>query len=309
VAPLVAWETSKGRTVEVVTMSWIDATYWGWDPAHSIREFLREKYPSAEWGIEDVLLVGHYDDVPMRRTAQDLSYGRPETDFYYAELSLPDDQSWDVDGDHQWGEYLDPIDFYAEVNVGRIPWSDPATVLSICEKSVAYEQNDDPAFKKNILLLGAFFWNNDPNPRTDNAVLMEAKVDQPWMADWTMTRGRLDDDPDVRAERAVLLGVSVRLPASSPERDGRLARREIRVRQLGRPRFADLDAHLRPRRALLHQGIRLLVAQRRLSGHHLRRCVQQLRYGPPQYRAGHAPTGRRRLPGGDEGRVRAPGVE
>ncbi|MHC4208656.1 MAG: C25 family cysteine peptidase [Planctomycetota bacterium] len=188
VAPLVAWETSKGRTVEVVTMSWIDATYWGWDPAHSIREFLREKYPSAEWGIEDVLLVGHYDDVPMRRTAQDLSYGRPETDFYYAELSLPDDQSWDVDGDHQWGEYLDPIDFYAEVNVGRIPWSDPATVLSICEKSVAYEQNDDPAFKKNILLLGAFFWNNDPNPRTDNAVLMEAKVDQPWMADWTMTR-------------------------------------------------------------------------------------------------------------------------
>jgi hypothetical protein len=53
---------------------------------------------------------------------------------------------------------------------------------------VAYEQNGDPSFKKNILLLGAFFWDNDPNPRTDNAVLMEAKVDQTWMADWTMTR-------------------------------------------------------------------------------------------------------------------------
>jgi len=188
VTPLVDWETSKGRTVEVVTTSWIDANYGGYDLAEKMRNFLRDKYPSGEWGIEDVLLVGHYDDVPMRRTWQDVGYGKPETDFYYAELSLPDERSWDADGDHNYGEDSDPIDFYSEVNVGRIPWSDAATVLSICEKSVAYEQNSDPSYKKNILLLGAFFWDNDPNPRTDNAVLMEAKVDQPWMSDWTMTR-------------------------------------------------------------------------------------------------------------------------
>ena len=183
VAPLVAWETAKGRTVEVVTTSWIDSNYGGYDQAERIRNFLRDKYPAGEWGIEDVLLVGSYDDVPMRRTAQDVGYGRPETDFYYAELSLADSQSWDSDGDHQWGESSDSIDFYSEVNVGRIPWSDPATVLSICQKSAAYEQNTDPAFKKNILLLGGYFWSD-----TDNAVLMETKVDQPWMADWTMTR-------------------------------------------------------------------------------------------------------------------------
>jgi hypothetical protein len=188
VTPLVEWETSKGRTVEVVTTSWINSSYGGYDLAERMRNFLRDKYPSGEWGIEDVLLIGHYDDVPMRRTWQDLDYGKPETDFYYAELSKPDNQSWDDDEDHRYGEDSDPIDFYAEVNVGRIPWSDPSTVLSICEKSVAYEQNDDPAFKKNILLLGAFFWNDDPNPRTDTAVLMEAKVDQPWMNDWTMIR-------------------------------------------------------------------------------------------------------------------------
>jgi len=188
ITPLVNWETSKGRNVEVVTTTWISSNYSGYDLAEQIRNFLRDKYPSGEWGIEDVLLVGHYGDVPMRRTWQDLGYGLPETDYYYAELSLPDDQSWDADGDHQYGEDTDPIDFYSEVNVGRIPWSDPGVVLSICEKSVAYEQNDDPAFKKNILLLGAFFWDDDPNPRTDNAVLMEAKVDQTWMSDWTMTR-------------------------------------------------------------------------------------------------------------------------
>ncbi len=183
VTPLAAWETAKGRTVNVVTTTWINSNYTGYDLAEKIRNFLREKYPSGEWGIEDVLLVGHYDDVPMRRTEQDTGYGKPETDFYYAELSLPDSESWDADGDHRWGENSDPIDFYAEVNVGRIPWSDPATVQHICNKSIAFEQNGDPAFKKNILLLGAFFW-----PDTDNAVLMETKIDQTWMNDWTTTR-------------------------------------------------------------------------------------------------------------------------
>ncbi len=187
VAPLVNWETAKGRTVEVVTTSWIDSTYAGYDLAEKMRNFLRDKYPADQWGIEDVLLVGHYDDVQIRRTAQDLGYGSPETDFYFAELSLPDDESWDRDEDRKWGETSDPTDFYAEVNVGRIPWSDAATVQSICEKSVAYEQNNDPAYKRNILLLGAYFWTT-PDPVTDNANLMEAIAGQAWMVDWTDTR-------------------------------------------------------------------------------------------------------------------------
>jgi hypothetical protein len=183
IPPLVNWETSKGRSVKVVTTSWIDSSYVGYDLAEKIRNFLREKYPSGEWGIEDVLLVGDYDDPPMRRTWQDVGYGKPETDYYYAELSLPDNQSWDINGNHQYGEDSDPVDFYVEVNVGRIPWGTVGTVLNICEKSVAYEQNNDPTFKRNILLLGGFFWDD-----TDNAILMETKADQPWMSDWSMTR-------------------------------------------------------------------------------------------------------------------------
>jgi hypothetical protein len=183
VTPLVGWETSKGRNVKVVTISWIDSEYSGYDLAEKMRNFLRDKYPTSEWGIEFVCIVGHWDDIPMRYTWQNTGYGRPYTDYYFAELSLPDDQSWDADQDHRWGEDSDPIDFYGEVHVGRIPWSDPDIVEHICEKSAAYEQNNDPDFKKNILLLGAYFWWD-----TDNAVLMEAKVDQPWMEDWTMTR-------------------------------------------------------------------------------------------------------------------------
>jgi hypothetical protein len=186
VAPLVDWETAKGKSVKVVTTSWISTNYAGYDLAAKMREFLRDKYPSGEWGIEDVCLIGGYSDVPMRRTAQTTGYGQPDTDYYYAELSLPDSQSWDANGNHQYGENSDPIDFTAEVNVGRIPWSDAVTVQSICEKSVAFEQNNDDSYKKNILLIGAFFW-----PDTDNAVLMEYKTNPahyPWMADWTKTR-------------------------------------------------------------------------------------------------------------------------
>ncbi len=186
VQDLVNWEGAKGRSVYVATTDWIDSSFDGWDLAEKMRNFLREKYPSEAWGILNVCLIGDYADVPMRLCAQNTGYGQPKTDYYYAELSLPDSQSWDANGNHQYGESSDPIDFHAEINVGRIPWSDPSTVDHICEKSIAYEMNSDPTFKKNILLIGTFFW-----PDTDNAVLMELKVNSeyhPWMEDWTMTR-------------------------------------------------------------------------------------------------------------------------
>ena len=186
ITDLVNWEEAKGRNVYVATTDWISSNYNGYDLAEKMRNFLRDKYPDDSWGILDVCIIGDWDDVPMRLTAQNTGYGRPETDFYFAELSLPDSQSWDADGDHQYGESSDPIDMYAEVNVGRIPWSNPSIVEDICEKSIAYEENDDDSFKKNILLLGAFFW-----PDTDNAELMEYKTDDsihPWMSDWTMTK-------------------------------------------------------------------------------------------------------------------------
>lgn len=188
VAPLVSWEIAKGRTAQVVTTSWINTEYSGYDLAEKIRNFLRDKYPQSEWGIQDALIIGHVNDIPMRLTAQDWGYGRVKTDLYYAELSYHDSLSWDSDGDHQWGEDTDPIDFYSEINIGRIPWSGATDVANICQKTIAYEQNQDPEFKKNILLLGGYFWNDDPNPITDNAVLMETKIDHPWMADWSKTR-------------------------------------------------------------------------------------------------------------------------
>ena len=43
---LVNWEEAKGKSVKVVTTTWIDSNYAGYDLAEKIRNFLREKYPS-----------------------------------------------------------------------------------------------------------------------------------------------------------------------------------------------------------------------------------------------------------------------
>jgi len=43
VAPLVGWETAKGRNVEVVTTTWINTNYSGYDLAEKMRNFLHEK--------------------------------------------------------------------------------------------------------------------------------------------------------------------------------------------------------------------------------------------------------------------------
>lgn len=184
IQPLVTFESNvKGRPVYVATVEDISASVAGSDLAQKMRNFLVERYPAGQWGIEDVLLVGHHNDVPMRSVAQDIGYGTPRTDFYFAELSNPDNVSWDSNNNGQYWDDQDSADFYAEVNVGRIPWSNAATVQAICQRSVDFELNDEAAYKKNILLLGSFFWED-----TDNAVLMEYIMDQPHMTDWSAAR-------------------------------------------------------------------------------------------------------------------------
>ena len=183
VQPLVDHELLKGRSPAVVTVESIEAAHTAPDRAAAIRVFLRSVYGSTAWGVEDVLLVGDPAQVPMRECCLDLGYGNPRTDFYYAELSDSDADSWDSDGDGCYGEENDTLDLYSEVNVGRIPWSDPVVVDRVCRKSGAYERNTDPNYKRNILVMGSYFWAD-----TDTAHLMEAKLDQSWMSGWTVTR-------------------------------------------------------------------------------------------------------------------------
>lgn len=202
--PIKNWETCKGRAVYVETVENINANYSGVDLAEKIRNFLRAKL--TPWGILKVLLVGNITDVPMRYTYpvgpdgydDDDRDGDPfdpdeipweledrvPTDYYYAELSLPDNQSWNSNGDAMYGQQgVDNVQFPNEVDVGRIPWSDPDIVEDICMKMVEFEYSNDMTFKSSILMPAAFFWSD-----TDNAELMEEILDIPHMSGWNYYR-------------------------------------------------------------------------------------------------------------------------
>ncbi|MBN2456201.1 MAG: hypothetical protein JXB29_06675 [Sedimentisphaerales bacterium] len=184
--PIKNWEICKGRGVYVATVEWIDTTYTGADLAAKMRKFLRLNY--SGWNTLKVLLVGDIDEVPMRYCyTQDPwdTWGYFPTDYYYGELSLDDSASWDDDGDGKYGEEgQDSVDFLNEVDVGRIPWSDPTIVESICMSMAEYEYSADMTYKNNVLLPEAF-WDSS----TDNALLANMMINDFFSgAGWTRTR-------------------------------------------------------------------------------------------------------------------------
>ncbi len=189
-SPLVEWKDSIGYSVNVVTTSWIQNNYPGVDLQQKIRNFLIDKY--MVWGTEYLLLVGDNASIPMRRcypNPSDHSSGSeysPPSDYYYADLT----GSWDADGDGFYGEYgQDSVDFVPELSVGRIPFSDSASVFTICQKLVRFEK-DVSSWKNNALLLGAMsnYANEDETglPRTDGAVLMQEMISD-MLVGWSYT--------------------------------------------------------------------------------------------------------------------------
>jgi hypothetical protein len=198
----VDWKSSLGFDVRIVhTTDPEIAGQAGSDLAQRIRNFLRAHY--AAWGIEHVLLVGGIEDVPMRSCYPDpqnhvhdpsnpgVGPGDVPTDVYYSDLSFPDSESWDLDGDGYYGEYgQDLPDLLAEVNVGRIPISDPDRITYTLDKLVRVEQ-DTGAWKRQALHAGAILFFANQNgmeiPLRDGAVCLH-EIESYGMQDWTVSR-------------------------------------------------------------------------------------------------------------------------
>ena len=197
----ISWKNMLGYNVRIVNVTDSEITgQYGIDLAEKIRNFLRTYY--IDWGIEYVLIVGDYKTVPMRYCFPDSSNhqntagtpggagGEVPTDYYYADLSSSDDDSWDYDGDGFHGEYThDKPDFLAEVYVGRIPINDPARILYTFEKTVTFEEDTD-SWKNHALHPGAFFYFTDELgsgvPAMDGATCC-AYIENDFMGNWTVS--------------------------------------------------------------------------------------------------------------------------
>lgn len=198
----IMWKNALGYTTTIVCTS--DQTIVdqpGWDLAEKIRNYLRESYLNI--GLRYVLLVGDYLTVPMRYCYPNpLNHqntagtpggtgGEVPTDYYYADLSNPDDVSWDADGDSYYGEYLqDHPDFLPEIFVGRIPVNDPSKVTYTLNKIVSFEQ-DTGEWKHHALAPGAFFYfSNETAPHTGpmDGARISAVIADEFMTGWTVSR-------------------------------------------------------------------------------------------------------------------------
>ncbi|NIM98135.1 MAG: hypothetical protein GTO24_08670, partial [candidate division Zixibacteria bacterium] len=164
------WKASLGYRLRTVLVTDAEITGQpGADLQEQIRSFLRSYY--ITWGIEYVLIVGDNATIPMRYCYPDpsnhwnnagtpnASSGENPTDYYYADLSDPDDVSWDSDGDGYYAEYgQDSPDFLAEVYVGRIPTNNAARITYALNKLTSFEQ-DTGSWKNSALHAGAFWYH------------------------------------------------------------------------------------------------------------------------------------------------------
>ena len=197
----VNWKTALGYSIKTVYLSDSEITgQSGVDLAEQIRNFLREYY--AEWGIEYVLIVGDYETIPMRYCYPDPNNhqntagtpggigGDVPTDYYYADLSSADEDSWDSDQDGYHGEYgHDNPDFLAEVYIGRIPVNDHEKITYALDKIVAFEQDTDE-WKHSTLHAGAFFYfSNETAPVTGpmDGARHCAAIETDFMDGWTIS--------------------------------------------------------------------------------------------------------------------------
>ncbi|MBU7022496.1 MAG: hypothetical protein HXS41_15720, partial [Theionarchaea archaeon] len=120
----------------VYTVSWIDSHCTGTDTQMKMRNFIIDKYTNN--GTKYVLLGGDTSAVPYRGfyvstggyTDSDML-----ADMYFAHL----DGSHNSDGDSNYGETTDGVDFGAEVAVGRAPCETVTEASNFVNKVIAYE--------------------------------------------------------------------------------------------------------------------------------------------------------------------------
>ena len=160
--PLIDHKNSNGVNTVLKTTEDIYSEYTGFDQAEQIKYFI--KYAIENWGADYVLLVGRVDKLPIRATWFQWHHHQESciTDLYYADIYYANGDfcSWDSNGNGLYGEINeegsgDSIDFYPDVNVGRLPCEKNSEVKAVVKKIIHYEtETYGDSWYKNIILVG-----------------------------------------------------------------------------------------------------------------------------------------------------------
>ena len=178
IADFVAWKTSIGFNVFVETLDDIYATYPGYDRPEMVRNFINESYTENQTSY--VFLIGDGDVVPAREVVDPywgpgLDNGTEPSDLYFECL----DGDWDENGNHQYGEFNDSVDFFPEVMVGRIPIQTTTEAERVLSLIIQYERNPVSGDWMNDFMLIA----NDCFTMGDGPVMTEGELNQKFLYD------------------------------------------------------------------------------------------------------------------------------
>jgi len=168
---LANWKTKKGVPAHVATTEWIYSTYSGWDEAEKIRNFVKDAH--ANWGTMWVLLGGDVNIVPDRvafaMECQAGFYADEDSiraDHYYSDL----DGTWDLSGNHIYGEVADSVDLYSDVFVARASVENVTEAQTFVDKILCYERQPIPGYQKEIAFFAEILWSS---PYTDAAIFKD----------------------------------------------------------------------------------------------------------------------------------------
>ena len=137
---------------------WIYENYEGFDTQEKIRNYLIDAYENQ--GLVYALIVGDFGET-TRISSLNIGGNIMDsvTDLYFSDL----DGTWDLDGDHQYGELNDGIDWYSDVYIGRFSTDVPSRLTTMVSKAIDYETNSPAgSWQTTAVLAGAGLWVDDP---------------------------------------------------------------------------------------------------------------------------------------------------
>ncbi|HDS59860.1 MAG TPA: hypothetical protein ENN54_06190 [Thermoplasmatales archaeon] len=191
-APLRDHKESRGLATVVVSLAEVTGgTYFevqGRDEAEQVKYFIKDAV--EQWGITYVLIVGGYDEFPMRKS---WVYDESEigwidipipTDLYYADLYTANGSfsSWDTNNNGYFGELdrpgeeerlYDEVDLYPDVYIGRLACESQQSVATVADKIITYENTASGSrWFNRVLLVAGDTSPNDGYGDVDEGIIL-----------------------------------------------------------------------------------------------------------------------------------------
>jgi hypothetical protein len=176
--PLIDHKNNHGIQATLKTIEDIYDEYEGFDNAEQIKYFIKDAVEN--WGISYVFLVGDIYKLPIRESAvlwkyfDDIITEEVLTDLYYADLYDANSSfcCWDSNENGIYGEfiwdagsgdisYIDDVDLYSDIYIGRAPCATKREVQIIVDKIIHYETKSygEEWFNRVICMGGDTFPN------------------------------------------------------------------------------------------------------------------------------------------------------